>query len=40
MINLITNKVTKVLGKVENNTRFLALALYQGKNEGDVCIYF
>eukprot|EP00026_Physarum_polycephalum_P001078 Phypoly_transcript_01079.p1 GENE.Phypoly_transcript_01079~~Phypoly_transcript_01079.p1 ORF type:complete len:623 (+),score=105.08 Phypoly_transcript_01079:1835-3703(+) len=36
IVNIVTNKVTKVLGKVENNTRFLALALYQGKNEGDV----
>ncbi len=38
-MNMVTNKVTKVLGKVENTTRFLSLAVYQGKNEGDVCIH-
>jgi len=36
IINIVTNKLVKILGKVENTTRFLSLALYQGKNEGDV----
>ncbi|KAJ7976100.1 putative Peptidyl-prolyl cis-trans isomerase [Quillaja saponaria] len=30
VINLHTNKVARVLGKVENNDRFLKIALYQG----------
>lgn len=30
MINLHTNKVARILGKVENNDRFLGIALYQG----------
>lgn len=30
IINLHTNKVTRILGKVENNDRFLRIALYQG----------
>ncbi|GAM25232.1 hypothetical protein SAMD00019534_084070 [Acytostelium subglobosum LB1] len=36
IVNIVTNKVARVLGKIENTTRFLGLALYQGKNEGDV----
>ncbi|XP_043701537.1 peptidyl-prolyl cis-trans isomerase CYP71 isoform X2 [Telopea speciosissima] len=30
VINLHTNKVARILGKVENNDRFLKIALYQG----------
>jgi len=33
LVNTITNKVVKVLGKAES-TRFLKLALYQGKTKG------
>eukprot|EP01113_Clastostelium_recurvatum_P020926 TRINITY_DN2477_c0_g1_i1.p1 TRINITY_DN2477_c0_g1~~TRINITY_DN2477_c0_g1_i1.p1 ORF type:complete len:663 (-),score=150.28 TRINITY_DN2477_c0_g1_i1:90-2078(-) len=36
VVNLITNKVVKLLGHVENGTRFLSLALYQGVNKGDI----
>ncbi|KAK5576280.1 hypothetical protein RB653_007421 [Dictyostelium firmibasis] len=37
-VNMKTNKVVRVLGKIENSTRFLGLSLYQGKNEGDVTL--
>jgi peptidylprolyl isomerase domain and WD repeat-containing protein 1 len=30
IVNLHTNKVARILGKVENNERFLRIALYQG----------
>ncbi|XP_057481002.1 LOW QUALITY PROTEIN: peptidyl-prolyl cis-trans isomerase CYP71-like [Actinidia eriantha] len=30
IVNLHTNKVTRIVGKVENNDRFLRIALYQG----------
>ncbi|KAJ6798467.1 putative peptidyl-prolyl cis-trans isomerase CYP71 [Iris pallida] len=30
IVNLYTNKVARILGKVENNDRFLTIALYQG----------
>ena len=30
IVNLHTNKVARILGKVENNDRFLKIALYQG----------
>lgn len=30
IVNLHTNKVSRILGKVENNERFLKIALYQG----------
>ncbi|KAG1331665.1 peptidyl-prolyl cis-trans isomerase CYP71 [Cocos nucifera] len=30
VVNLHTNKVARILGKVENNDRFLRIALYQG----------
>lgn len=30
VVNLQTNKVARILGKVENNDRFLQIALYQG----------
>ncbi|EFJ47438.1 hypothetical protein VOLCADRAFT_61491 [Volvox carteri f. nagariensis] len=30
VVNLVTNKVVRILGKVENTERFLTLALYQG----------
>ncbi|KAJ9188701.1 hypothetical protein P3X46_000071 [Hevea brasiliensis] len=30
VVNLHTNKVARILGKVENNDRFLQIALYQG----------
>lgn len=29
MVNLVTNRVVKIVGKVENTERFLRLALYQ-----------
>ncbi|XP_066331130.1 peptidyl-prolyl cis-trans isomerase CYP71-like [Miscanthus floridulus] len=32
IVNLHTNKVSRILGKVENNERFLRIALYQGDN--------
>ncbi|EGG14037.1 WD40 repeat-containing protein [Cavenderia fasciculata] len=38
IINMVTNKVVRVLGKIENSTRFLGLALYQGKNSGDATL--
>jgi len=38
VVNMITNKVSRVLGKIENSTRFLGLCLYQGRNEGDVSL--
>ncbi|WOL18547.1 peptidyl-prolyl cis-trans isomerase CYP71 isoform X1 [Canna indica] len=31
IVNLHTNKVARILGKVENNDRFLRIALYQGE---------
>ncbi|KAK4255217.1 hypothetical protein QN277_008242 [Acacia crassicarpa] len=34
IINLHTNKVARILGKVENNDRFLRIALYQGEQNG------
>ncbi|KAL0033286.1 hypothetical protein WJX77_001863 [Trebouxia sp. C0004] len=30
VVNLVTNRVSRILGKVENTERFLRLALYQG----------
>lgn len=30
VVNLQTNKVARILGKVESNDRFLRIALYQG----------
>ncbi|EFA85921.1 WD40 repeat-containing protein [Heterostelium album PN500] len=36
IINMISNKVVRVLGMIENSTRFLGISLYQGKNEGDL----
>ncbi|GLC33697.1 Peptidylprolyl isomerase [Pleodorina starrii] len=34
VVNLVTNKVVRMLGKVENTERFLTLALYQGAPRG------
>ncbi|KAG2431728.1 hypothetical protein HXX76_009224 [Chlamydomonas incerta] len=34
VVNLTTNKVVRMLGKVENSERFLTLALYQGASRG------
>ncbi|KAG2490973.1 hypothetical protein HYH03_010647 [Edaphochlamys debaryana] len=34
VVNLATNKVSRILGKVENTERFLTLALYQGSTTG------
>ncbi|GFR48933.1 hypothetical protein Agub_g10939, partial [Astrephomene gubernaculifera] len=34
VINLVTNKVVRILGKVENTERFLTLAIYQGAPRG------
>jgi peptidylprolyl isomerase domain and WD repeat-containing protein 1 len=36
IINLVNNNLVKLMGKVENSTRFLTVALYQGLNVGDV----
>ena len=33
--SIARNKVVRLLGKVENSTRFLGLALYQGSSEGE-----
>ena len=30
VVNLVTNRVARIVGKVENTERFLRLALYQG----------
>ena len=30
VVNLVTNRVCRILGKAENTERFLGLALYQG----------
>ena len=30
VVNLVTNRVCRILGKVENTERFLGLGLYQG----------
>ena len=30
VVNLHTNKVARIIGKVENTERFLRIALYQG----------
>ena len=30
VVNLVSNRVARILGKVENTERFLRLALYQG----------
>jgi hypothetical protein len=29
VVNLVTNRVVKIIGKVENTERFLSIALYQ-----------
>jgi len=34
IVNIVTNKVCRVLGKIENNNRFLSISLYQGKIKG------
>jgi hypothetical protein len=31
VVNLVTNRVVKIVGKVENTERFLAIALYQAR---------
>lgn len=36
LINMISNKLIRCIGLVENTERFLTLALYQGKNIGSV----
>eukprot|EP01114_Cavostelium_apophysatum_P009190 TRINITY_DN2227_c0_g1_i1.p1 TRINITY_DN2227_c0_g1~~TRINITY_DN2227_c0_g1_i1.p1 ORF type:complete len:616 (+),score=177.27 TRINITY_DN2227_c0_g1_i1:137-1984(+) len=36
MVNLVSNKVVRILGKGESGSRFLNLALYQGKSLGSV----
>ena len=38
MLNIVTNKVVKLLGKVENIERFLRVALYQGRTQGSIAI--
>jgi hypothetical protein len=37
IVNLVSNKVSRILGKVENTERFLTLALYQVRREGRCC---
>jgi len=36
IVNLFSNTVVRVLGKVENSARFLFVSLYQGRTEGDI----
>mmetsp|Transcript_21447 Transcript_21447/g.27271 ORF Transcript_21447/g.27271 Transcript_21447/m.27271 type:complete len:607 (-) Transcript_21447:39-1859(-) len=36
LINMVTNKLVRIIGLVENTERFLQLSLYQGKNIGSV----
>lgn len=36
MVNVVTNRVVKILGRLESGVRFLQLALYQGKYKGSV----
>lgn len=31
VVNLVTNRVVKIIGKVESTERFLQLALYQAR---------
>lgn len=33
VVNLVTNRVVKIIGKIENTERFLQVALYQGRGE-------
>lgn len=35
VINIVTNKLVRVLGRIETTERFLALSLYQGTPKGD-----
>lgn len=34
VVNLVTNRVVKIIGKVENTERFLSIALYQARAAG------
>jgi len=34
LVNIVTNKVVQMIGKLETNLRFLSIALYQGKTMG------
>jgi len=34
VVNLVSNKLSRVLGKVENTERFLGISLYQGRTQG------
>eukprot|EP01100_Stratorugosa_tubuloviscum_P015042 TRINITY_DN8434_c0_g1_i1.p1 TRINITY_DN8434_c0_g1~~TRINITY_DN8434_c0_g1_i1.p1 ORF type:complete len:648 (+),score=233.81 TRINITY_DN8434_c0_g1_i1:37-1944(+) len=34
LVNIFTNKLVKILGRVENTERFFALSLYQGRTQG------
>ena len=34
VVNVVTNKLIRIIGHVENTERFLSIALYQGKNIG------
>eukprot|EP01105_Mastigella_eilhardi_P021191 TRINITY_DN5107_c0_g1_i1.p1 TRINITY_DN5107_c0_g1~~TRINITY_DN5107_c0_g1_i1.p1 ORF type:complete len:627 (-),score=189.39 TRINITY_DN5107_c0_g1_i1:99-1979(-) len=38
VLNWRTNVVSKVLGRVESSTRFLNIALFQGRSEGDLAM--
>lgn len=33
VVNIVTNKLIKIIGKEESATRFLHIALYQGKTK-------
>ncbi|ELR20633.1 CYP, putative, partial [Acanthamoeba castellanii str. Neff] len=36
VVNLVTNQLVRLIGKVEATERFLAIALYQGRTQGSV----
>jgi len=36
LVNLVTNKLIRIIGKIESTERFLAISLYQGKSLGPV----
>jgi len=38
VVNLVTNKVARMLGKAETNVRFVNIALYQGKTTGSAVL--
>lgn len=38
VVNLVSDSIVRVLGKVESSTRFLNIAVFQGKSEGDLAL--